>query len=294
MRVTKGKDTMTEALDAKLGIGLKEIEDTLNQIEANKTLTAVTLLVTTRTMGFCAAQIYFKAIAQRNPVFCNIYTFYRVNIAMSEARHYNIRRIQEAPIQIVDETYEIPTCPDFQLVTQTINPYPDQVGRAIKAAGPVTDANEYYVPALVCEQHNRRGWLIPQSERVILSNLRETVTSLADEEMNPDIRQVFYQNNPIPGAIWRVLPDGTHILVNPDEIMPADFTSDMLRDDIDEYKWMHIWMQKKLPKYVRTIRINCEEKGDRSAFVCNHQNRTRIKDRVENQDLRDYYRDLKL
>jgi hypothetical protein len=91
-----------------------------------------------------------------------------------------------------------------------------------------------------------------------------------------------------------VLPDGTHLLVNPDEIMPADFTSDMLRDDIDEYMRMHTWMQKKLPKYVRTSGINCEEKGDRSASVCNYQNRTRIKDRVENQDLRDYYRDLKL
>jgi hypothetical protein len=158
MRVTKGKDTMkqvTEASDAKLGVGLKEIEDALNQSEANKMLTAVTLFVTTRTMGFCAAQIYFKASAHRNPVFCNIYASYRVNLAMFKATLYNIRRIQEALIQIVDETYEIPTRPDFQLVTQTINAYPDQIGRAIKAAGPVTDGIEYYVPALVCEQRNR-------------------------------------------------------------------------------------------------------------------------------------------
>ena len=27
---------ITEGLDAKLGMGLKEVEDTLNQIEANK------------------------------------------------------------------------------------------------------------------------------------------------------------------------------------------------------------------------------------------------------------------
>ena len=40
---------ITEALDVKLRVGLKEVEDALNQIEANKTMKAVTLLVTTRT-----------------------------------------------------------------------------------------------------------------------------------------------------------------------------------------------------------------------------------------------------
>jgi len=39
LRITRGKDAMqqiTESLDAKLGMGLKEVEDALNQIEANK------------------------------------------------------------------------------------------------------------------------------------------------------------------------------------------------------------------------------------------------------------------
>jgi hypothetical protein len=96
---------ISEALDAKLGVGLKEVEDALNQIEANKTLKAVTLLVTTRTLGFCAAQIYFQASAQRNPIYCNIYAFYRVNLALFEARLYGIRKIQEAPTQFA-EVYE--------------------------------------------------------------------------------------------------------------------------------------------------------------------------------------------
>lgn len=151
-------------LDAKLGVGLKEIDDALNQIEANKTMTAVTILVTSRTLGFCAAQIYFQASAQRNPVFCNICSFYRVNLAMFEARLYNIRGIQEAPIQKVDETYEVPIRPDFHLVTQTVNAYPDQIGRMIKAAGPVTEGEEYFVPALVREQRDGHGRFIPQLE----------------------------------------------------------------------------------------------------------------------------------
>jgi len=142
MRVTRGKESIrqiSEALDAKLGVGLKEAEDALNQTEANRTMKAVTLLVTTRTMGFCAAHIYFQCSAQRNPVYCNIYAFYRVNLALFEARLYNIRKIQVAPIQHADEVYEVPTRQDFLQVTQTVNAYPDKIGRVIKALGPVTE-----------------------------------------------------------------------------------------------------------------------------------------------------------
>jgi hypothetical protein len=154
-------EQLTEALGGKLGVGLKEIEDALNQIEANNTLTAVTLLVTTRTLRFCAAQIYFQASAQRNPVYCNIYAFYRVNLAIFEARLYNIIRIQEAPIQRANEVYNVMTRPGFHLVTQTVNAYPDQIGGLIKAVGPVTEGNKYYVTALAAEQRTRQGVLIP-------------------------------------------------------------------------------------------------------------------------------------
>jgi hypothetical protein len=124
MRTSRGKESqhqITEGLDTKLGAGMREVEDALNKIEANKTLKAVTLLVTTRTMGFCAAKIYFQSSAQRNPVYCNIYAFYRVNLAMFEAKLYNIRQIQKAPIQMAEEVYEIPVCPDFLLVTQSMH-----------------------------------------------------------------------------------------------------------------------------------------------------------------------------
>jgi hypothetical protein len=50
MRIAKGKYALkqiSEGLDMKIGVGLKEVEDALNQIEANKTLKAVTMLVTT-------------------------------------------------------------------------------------------------------------------------------------------------------------------------------------------------------------------------------------------------------
>jgi hypothetical protein len=61
-----------------------------------------------------------------------------------------------------------------------VNAYPDQIGRLVKAVGPITEGNEYFIPALAAEQRSRQGNFIPQSEKVILSNLRETVVTLAD------------------------------------------------------------------------------------------------------------------
>ena len=180
LRASQGRESMrqiTEALDAKLGVGVKEVEDALNQTEANKTMKAVTLLVTTRTFGFCATQIYFQSSAQRNPVYCNIYAFYRVNLALFEALLYNIRKIQEAPTQFADDTYEVPTRPEITQISQTVNAYPDQVGRVIKAVGPITEGGEYFVPALAAGHYTRNGRLIPQSEHVVLSNLRDTVVT---------------------------------------------------------------------------------------------------------------------
>jgi hypothetical protein len=213
---------------------------------------------------------------------------------MFEAKLYKVRGIQEAPVQRVDETYEIPVRPDFLLVTQTVNAYPDQIGRVIQAVGPFQDGNEYFVPALTCSQTDRRGRFIPQSERVILSHLRETVVSLMDEETPPQTRNVFYHNNTIPGAIWNKLPDDSYILVNGNEIIPENYNSDSLRDDIDDYSRMHTWLQKKIPKYVRTGRLDYDGRGERSLLVSNNQNRIKIRDRRQGQTLRDYYSELKL
>jgi hypothetical protein len=91
LRQNKRKETMMEvkeALGTKLGVDLKDTEDALNKIEATKTTNAITLLVTTRTMGFCAAHIYIQASKQRNPACFDICAFYRINLAMFEARLY--------------------------------------------------------------------------------------------------------------------------------------------------------------------------------------------------------------
>jgi hypothetical protein len=118
-------------------------------------------------------------------------------------------------------------------VTATINTYPDQVARVLEAIGPVAHGEDYLVPCLAADQRSRGGALIPQSERVTFSNLRETVVALATPATNPQAREAFYVRNPIPGAIWRV-EDGSHILVNPDEIKPENYDIPDYRRDTSE------------------------------------------------------------
>jgi hypothetical protein len=262
-------------------------------MESNRTLQAITAIVTTRGLGFSAAQIYFQSSAQRNPVYCNIYAFYRVNLAMFETRLFKNREIQKAPLQHMDEVYDVPHRPEFFLVTHTVKAYPDQVGRIIRAIGPIEDGDEYYVPAAARNERNQFGRIMPQSEHVLLSNLREYVEALSSPETAAVTRETFYQNNPIPGATWEG-PEGDRLLANPDEIMPEDYTADDLRDDVDEYNRMFSWMQKKVPKFVCTAWINYEDKGDRSVFVSNAQENARIIDRHADEPLPHYYSRLKI
>jgi hypothetical protein len=151
---------LSEGLDAKLAVGMKEVEEALGQIEANETLTAVTTMITTRSLGFCAAQIYFQASVQRNPVYCNIHAFYRVNLSIFETRLTSIRSIQEAPYQFAEEIYTFPARPEFVQVTKTVNAYPDQVGRFVALIGPFSEGEGYYVPAFAANR-TRRGAFIP-------------------------------------------------------------------------------------------------------------------------------------
>lgn len=271
----------------------RETEEALGQMERNKTRQAIATIVTTRGLGFCAAQIYFHASAQPNPVLCNIYSFYRVNLAMFETRLYEIREIQKLPLQILDKVFDVSLQPEILMITHAVKVHPVSVGRIIRATGPIEYGDEYYVPAAACNEKNQRGDIVPQSEHVLFSNLRAYVVALADEETPAVVREAFYLHNPIPGAVWRG-EVGNHILDNPDEIIPPDYNVDGLRDDIDDYNRMMTWLQKKVPKFVCTNQIAYEAKGDRSIFISNSQENAKIIDRRAGEALSAYYQRMKI
>ncbi|KAK7868953.1 hypothetical protein R5R35_002587 [Gryllus longicercus] len=295
LRKKKGAETqrqVREGLTDKIGVGLDGIADVLKQIEAQKTLQALTAYVTTRTLGFSAATIYYQSSFQRNAVVCNIYAFYRVNLALFECYMMKVIRKQSVPTLNQQLTYTFVPNVATRDATACVNAYPDMIGRYLSGLGQVSDGAEIIVTAFAANQTTLAGQFIPQSEHITLSNLRQTVVALADPNVPPILRNAFYGNNPIPGAIWNAEP-GNRLLLNPDEIMPAGYEENALRFDINQYNAMMQWLQKKLPKFVRTSRLNPGEKGGSlSQMMTNAQETMRMPNRRIGEDLGDYYQRL--
>lgn len=296
MRVTKGKEAMrsiSEGLDAKIGVSLKELDDALNQIEANKTLVAITTIVSTRCIGFSACTMFRQAMTKRNPVLCTIYSYFRVTLAMVDVRLMEIRSTLKAPYQNQDMITNLEINPQLERTVKTINAYPVAIGKIINAIGPIEEGDEYFIPAFPAKRESREGQLIPLPGEVRFGNLREVVERLSDQHLNPLVRQNFYAHNSIPGCIWRGGPHNP-VLANADEIMPANYTIVDLQDDIREFNYMHAWMQQKLPKFVNTTRINYESPGEKSLLMCNNEETLRYIDRNPGEELNAYYTRLKL
>jgi hypothetical protein len=66
-------------------------------------------------------------------------------------------RIQEAILQEMVLIHYVPARADLMTATQTINPYPDQIGRVIKATGPITEGNEHFVLVPSADQRTHQN-----------------------------------------------------------------------------------------------------------------------------------------
>ncbi|CAH2108764.1 unnamed protein product [Euphydryas editha] len=112
----------------------------------------------------------------------------------------------------------------------------------------------------------------------------KTLRHLADVNTPDRYRRRFEDNNAIPGTIWN-----NHVLVNPDEIIPANHTMDDLRDDIALLGPYINKLQKHIPKMVDGT-IDFKSSGKISSFVCNKMGNLRIPPRELGENLQDYYR----
>lgn len=179
-------------------------------------------------------------------------------------------------------------------------PLPQILACPINLIGAFNVRDRMYVPKVAANQKTDDNKFIPQSEHVYFSNLRPTVESLADETVPVKYRSLFYQNNPIPGCIWRGHPENP-ILDNPDDIIRADYDIEALRTDVDEIRPKLDFIESKLAgKYellwARPTRISFDYNnvGSKSQLVCNSQNGMRVIDRGANETLEDYYKRLKI
>lgn len=169
-------------------------------------------------------------------------------------------------------------------VAQTVTIAPEPIRRVINAIGIINYDEGVYIPTVARPSTGDTGRFIPQAQNILYSSLRQTVVALADPATPERYRRRFEENNPIPGAIWH-----NHLLVNADEIIPANHTTEDLRDEIALLSPYLNKLQKHVPKMVDGT-IDFKSSGKLSSFICNRMSDLRVPPREVGEQLQDYYR----
>lgn len=161
----------------------------------------------------------------------------------------------------------------------------------INAVGNTRFGDRVYYPDLA-EDRRDNGRFVPRSENITYANLRNTVVALSDRETPVHYRRRFYTNSPIPGAVWETVPDDPR-LANADEIIPENHGMDDLHDDFSEVGELLTLTSKLLPKYI-SAGLNGSSDGQNSILLSSSQSNLRVLDRNAGEDLRQYYRRVKV
>lgn len=175
----------------------------------------------------------------------SVYAQYRVFLAVLEAKLENLKTAYPLPARDTDLAYPYQINSDLLHVAQTVTIAPEPIKRLINAVGIINYDEGVYIPTVSRPATDDRGRFIPQAQNILYSSLRRTVVALADPATPERYRRRFIENNPIPGAIWN-----NHLLQNADEIMPTNYTTDNLRDDIALLSPYLNKLQKHIPKMV--------------------------------------------
>lgn len=287
------EDNLSEELKKKLFPGVKDGQTASERLEAVNTFKAITLTVTTRAIGFGTMHIFLSLFEFANvPQRGDIYQLYRVGLAVFQAKLQIVQRSVTC-ILYTEEDYEtVPANEDLIMTAKGILNLPDQLTSVINAIGKVKISERLYIPKMGKYHYTRNHAFLPQPEQVTFNNLRNTVVALNDARTPIEYRRTFYQNNPIPGAIWEGAPNDP-VLVNPEEIMPEDYDVTDLADDIDALRAKMNHLNKKGPKYF-TKPVNFEDTGTKSMLVCNSMNKLRCIDRRQGEGLLEYYSRMKI
>lgn len=224
-RTEKNNETnamLSDELKKKLYPGVKDDMSVMDRLEAYNTSKAITLTITTRAIGMGTLHIFACLYEFNNvPVRGSIYQLYRVSLAVLEAKIQFVQR-GVSLIQNNEDDFKHNTFNEEWLqAAKAVVVLPDQISSIVNAIGKTTAYDATYVPKLARDNYHE-GRFVPQSEQVVLSNLRNTVEALSREETPVQQRRAFYQHNPIPGTIWHGQPENP-VLQNPNDVIPPDY-----------------------------------------------------------------------
>lgn len=269
-------NTYHAELKKSLLCGFESMEDVLKAKEYENTSRSVALPVSTRAVGISVVNTYNKvtqteANRQRMPN-VSIHQIYRVMLAMVERKIFDNRI--SATLDDRTEWYDPSAFEDFKSVITSINICTQQIGALLRCIPCFKYDEVNFVPLFPANQFDGQRRLLPLPEVVTFSNLRDTVTSLANQQIPLAVRRNFINKNPIPGAIF-----DNNILTNADAIIPANYHAQDLRDDLYAVKgWIEAAsdLRNAREKWFTKISPSELQHGNESVLVSSNSETLRI------------------
>lgn len=163
----------------------------LEKLTSNVNKKPQMLPVTSRNIGISTVSLLHTANQYReNLQMPDMYAMFRVFLASFEAKIIKLRKESGISLRNSEAIYSHSTArANFMEDIARFSAYPLAVKMTIDAIGVVTDTNDVaYLPVVADIRRDAEGHLLPRPENLLLSNLRETVVELADEETPAEIR----------------------------------------------------------------------------------------------------------
>lgn len=271
------ENTRLRDIEKRLGLfdldESKQLEKVTNTIQLTQQRTAVPMSVTTRAVGISSAIFYDRATITWNlqaiADIATIYQIYRVHLWMAHYKVFLAQQIQTEPVvagalvrvHIPDETREI---------LSTVLEVPSLMAIVLDSIGKIESGDKVYhlgyaVPPAVEAQLLEYYTLCvnPTNIRAILENVSNAQFPLA-------ARQEYFRYNCIPGALVE-----NNLLMNADEIYPADYGAVNLQQDVHAYKNLLTRIQPRLPKHA-ILSLAWDGKASRSGLWSSSRSETRI------------------
>lgn len=263
---------------------MKHLEDVIKTMKFEMTESPVPIPISTRGVGFSVQETYTMVTSVQKNVNrlppMTVHQFYRVMLGMVEFKVFKNRRssvLNDGNLWYQPQQFE-----EFQMPAMSINVCPKRISCILKSIENFCYKEINYVPLLPSAEKDRARRVIPSPELVCLTNLREYCEYLHVPATNRDIRQNFEQRCPIPRANW----GGDSVLINIDDIMPANYTREDFSDDVYAVKhWIEANLKGSKNKWFSDLKTFERGTGNEGVLVSSDSSRIRCRIRGDIHDV---------
>lgn len=227
----------------------KQLEKIANTIQITTQKRAIPISVSTRSIGFATAIFYDRASSTWNlraiAEIATIHQVYRVHLWLAFYKMYLAQQIQ-VEMQNADEIFQrIFISDEVREIMHTVAEVPSLISLILDSMGKIETSNGVYHSGFALQPSPDSSDAVEFSVLCLTPlNIRATVATLANPETPLADRQFYMQHNSIPGAHVTA-----NLLMNPDEIYPAEYGATQLQQDVHAYKNLITRIQARLPKH---------------------------------------------